>query len=214
MPQIEVGILLFDEIDLLDFSGPYEVFTIARTSDDADAQRPFRVRTLAEGNFPIRTAGGLRIVPDEDLNLVQELDVLIIPGGPGSRRQVANVRLMEWLHHAGKEVPVLASICTGAFLLAQSGHLDGKRATTHWGSLARLGNAYPQVEVVQGVRYVDEGRILTSAGIYSGIVLALHLVDRLVGRMAARRAADLLDLDDAYTEEAGGGWQDDASIIS
>ena len=218
---LTVGIVLFDEVEVLDFAGPFEVFAIARPLDaDAspagDARRLFRVLTLAAPRADgvheqgeqrlVRCRNGLQVLADRCIGVdeVPPLDVLVVPGGHGTRREVGNARLIAWLRAAAPATrEIVASVCTGAFLLAEAGLLDGRRATTHWASLARLQASYPQVRVAgvdasaeprpYGTRYVDEGRVVTSAGISAGIDMALHLVTRLAGADVAHQTAERME---------------------
>jgi transcriptional regulator GlxA family with amidase domain len=226
---LTVGIVLFDDVEVLDFAGPFEVFSIARPLDadaspQGDARRLFRVLTLAaprldgaheqRGQHTVRCRNGLQVVADLRIGVdeVPLLDVLIIPGGHGTRREVHNARLITWLGAAAPATrEIVASVCTGAFLLAEAGLLDGLGATTHWASMARLQASYPQVRVAGldasaeqrpfGTRYVDEGRIVTSAGISAGIDMALHLVARLAGADVARQTAERMEY--RWTDDAG-----------
>jgi transcriptional regulator GlxA family with amidase domain len=218
---LTVGIVLFDDVEVLDFAGPFEVFSVARPLDaDAspagDARRLFHVLTLAAPRAAVATVqrdpravrcrNGLRVTADLhiDGDAVPPLDVVVVPGGYGTRREAHNAPLIAWLRAAATTPhEVVASVCTGAFLLAEAGLLDGLRATTHWASLTRMQAAYPQVRVVGtpnsqeprpfGTRFVDQGRIITSAGISAGIDMALHLVARLAGANIARQTAERME---------------------
>ncbi|MFN8545050.1 MAG: DJ-1/PfpI family protein [Candidatus Binatia bacterium] len=193
MAQIRVGILVFDLVEVLDFAGPFEVFSVARRDE---AQRlsdpsPFAVSVVAERAGTITATGGLRIVPDVTIGECPPLDVLLVPGGAGTRREVDNAALVAWIGARGRQVATLASVCTGAMLLGRAGLLDGRRATTHWASLDRMAAAFPAVTVVRDLHVVEDGTVITSAGISAGIDLALRLVTRYcgeaVGRATARR---------------------------
>jgi transcriptional regulator GlxA family with amidase domain len=220
-----VGIVLFDEVEVLDFAGPFEVFAVTRpvgasASHEGDAQRIFRVLTLAaprlapreEASADVRDIGevrcrnGLRVVADLAIGRdeVPQLDVLVAPGGWGTRREMHNAKLIGWLRATAPSVRhVVASVCTGAFLLAEAGLLEGHAATTHWARLEQLRDRYPGVRVAglapgeparpYGVRFVDEGRVVTSAGISAGIDMALHLVRRLAGAEVACQTAEQME---------------------
>jgi transcriptional regulator GlxA family with amidase domain len=218
---LTVGIVLFDDVEVLDFAGPFEVFSSARPLDAdfspaGDARRLFRVLTLAAPRAggpseardlrAVRCRNGLRVTADlligtDDL---PTLDVLLVPGGQGTRREVHSAPLIAWMRASAPATRrIVSSVCTGAFLLAEAGLLDGLSATTHWASLARLQAAYPQVRVAgvlsgdephpYGTRYVDQGRVVTSAGISAGIDMALHLVARLTGADVARQTAERME---------------------
>ncbi len=185
-----VGILLFDDVEVLDFAGPYEVCSGTRDPD----RRPY-VDVLTVGTGPLVTCrGGLRVQPDRTLDDCPPLDALIVPGGPGAdeRTPDQDELILPFLRARADGTPTLASVCTGAFLLARAGLLDGRRATTHTSGLASLRDEFPAVDVV-AAKVVDEGPILTAAGVSSGIDLMLHLFERWFGPQARARAARGLD---------------------
>ena len=186
-----VGIVIFPEVEVLDFCGPYEVFTVIRL-DEARRRvepSPFQVLLVAETLAAVQTAGGMRVLPDCTLADCPELDILLAPGGWGTRQQILNETLVSWLGARGRQVETLASVCTGAMLLAKAGLLDGRRATSHWGALAWLRESFPTVTVEENSRVVEDGHILTSAGISAGIDLALKVVERYYGETVARVTA-------------------------
>jgi transcriptional regulator GlxA family with amidase domain len=186
-----VLIVLFDGVQSLDVTGPLEVFAHARGGAGG---RAYQVRTASLGGAQIRTTSGLALTPDADLCDAALLDtgqpppdVLIVPGGEGARRRPPE--LVAWLRdHAGQASRV-ASVCTGAFLLAAAGLLDGRRVTTHWSRCDDLRRQYPAVEVDADPIFIKDGRIATSAGITAGIDLALALVEDDLGRDAALAVA-------------------------
>jgi len=180
---IAVAILVFDGVEVLDFCGPFEVFSTARGGGTSRGTAPalFQVSTVAEQDRIITATGGLEVRPSVTIDTCPPVEVLIVSGGQGTRREVGNTRLVDWLARRAATTPTIASVCTGAFLLAQSGLLDGKSATTHWASLDRLRQTYPRVRVVTDERVVDEGRVVTAAGISAGIDMTLLLVERYFG---------------------------------
>lgn len=180
MPR-SIAILLFPDVEELDFCGPWEVFSYLRKVRP-DACAAF---TVSEHGGEVRCAKGLRVVADHALDSAPRADVLIVPGGWGTRREVDNPRLVDYIRRSAERVEVVASVCTGAFLLERAGLLTGKRATTHWASLDRL-RALGTVRVVED-RWVDEGRVVTAGGISAGIDMSLHLVGRLWDPTTARR---------------------------
>ena len=194
MPAIQqksVGILLFPEVEVLDFCGPFEVFSVTRINESKRREEPspFRVLLIADTTEPISAAGGMRVLPDCSTTACPSLDILLVPGGWGTRQQMTNARLIDWIRQRAKKVETVSSVCTGALLLGSAGLLDGHRATTHFGALSLLRERFPKVNVVDNEHVVDEGNILTSAGISAGIDLALRLVKRYCGEETARGTA-------------------------
>ncbi len=194
MKQKQVGIVIFPEVEVLDFCGPYEVFTATRLDEARRREEPspFQVLLVAEGVGEIATAGGMRVLPDCALAACPPLDILLVPGGWGTRRQMHNETLIDWLARRGRQVissGTLASVCTGALLLGQAGLLDGRRATTHWNSLEVLRESFPKVAVEEQLHVVEDGNLLTSAGIAAGLDLALKVVERYYGEAVARATA-------------------------
>jgi transcriptional regulator GlxA family with amidase domain len=194
---ITTGILLFDDAEELDFVGPFEVFTMARMGRDAD-----RVVTIAERAEPVRCAKGLRVLPDHAFGDAPPLDVLLVPGGQGTRQQVSNPLLIEWIRKAAEPCTWVTSVCTGTLLLHEAGLAKGKRVTTHWGFVETL-RQRGDVEVLENVRYVRDGRLVTSAGVSAGIDMALWLVGQLYGPPHARQTQRFMEYDPAppYTAE-------------
>lgn len=190
--MIAVGILVFDEVEVLDFAGPFEVFsTASRLNERAGNPRAFRVLTIAK-TAPVVARGGLCIEPHHQLEDHPALDVVIVPGGDVSALQ-RDGKVLRWLSRVEKSAMVTASICTGAFLLAAAGLLGGKRATTHFEDIDDFRRSFPRVSVEEGVRWIDEGRFMTSAGIAAGIDMSLHLVGRLAGEELAKMTARQMD---------------------
>jgi transcriptional regulator GlxA family with amidase domain len=189
---MNIGILIFDDVEVLDFCGPFEVFSVAaRLVEEDTGKAPFTVFTLAEraDGQPVRCVGGLLVQPHYSLDNHPPLDLLIVPGGWGTRREVDNARLIDWIRAQAAQTQLTTSVCTGAFLLARAGLLEGHSVTTHWASIERLRASLPSATVLENTRYVDEGAIVTSAGISAGIDMALHLVGRLQGEEVARQTA-------------------------
>lgn len=194
MKQKQVGILLFDDVEVLDFAGPFEVLSI--TEYEQGGGNPFTVKTISETGGMVSARNGLKIQPDYGIANIPQLDILVIPGGPGHYAiETQNQNVIEWIARRSLNAEIVASVCTGAFLLAKAGLLDGKKATTHWRSLDRLENDYPNISVQRDVKYVDEGSVITSAGISAGIDMALHLVSRLAGNQAAVNTARRMEYD-------------------
>lgn len=197
---MRVGILVFDQVEVLDACGPFEVFSTAtRVHARLHPDEPplLEVVLLATSTRrPVVARGGLRLSADHTLADHPPLDVVLVPGGVTDAVE-RDQQVLDWLA-AGPEAQLLASVCTGAFVLAEAGRLTDQRVTTHWDDVAELRRRHPGLTVVEGVRWVDDG-VLTSAGISAGLDLALHLVERLAGREVAVGTARLMDY--AWTED-------------
>jgi transcriptional regulator GlxA family with amidase domain len=189
-----VGVLLFPNVELLDFCGPLEVFTLAgRLVDETDSAASLQAFTISVEKSPVVTRAGLQVLPDYRLDEHPPLEILVVPGGIGTRHAAENERLIEWIASAMSTTQITASVCTGAFLLARTGLLGKREVTTHWASLDRLAREYPELIVLRDVRFVDAGNIVTSAGISAGIDMSLHLVARLFGDELARQTAHQME---------------------
>jgi transcriptional regulator GlxA family with amidase domain len=183
-----VGVVLFNQVEVLDFAGPYEVFTGAA---GPGGKALFRTHTLA-ARREITCRGGLKVLPDYLFGKAPGLDILLVPGGPGARAKRGNKPVMAFLAERADTPCQIASVCTGAFLLARAGLLDGRKATTHWARRQDLARDFPRVEVVRE-RVVDQGKVVTAAGVAAGIDLALFLVEKYYGPEARRREARRLE---------------------
>jgi transcriptional regulator GlxA family with amidase domain len=184
------GLLLFDGVEELDFVGPWEVFTVSSMlRDDADT-----AVLIAEHTGPVRCAKGLRVLPDHGLDDHPALDVLLVPGGNGTRREVSNKALTGWIADVGAEW--ITSVCTGSLLLHEAGHARGRRVATHHTFEDAL-EARGDVTVVRDARYVVDGNLVTSQGVSAGIDMALWLVGRLHGRDHSRAVRRNIQYDPA-----------------
>jgi transcriptional regulator GlxA family with amidase domain len=189
---VNVGVALFDGAEELDWAGPWEVLAAWAEQWPDDGVHVF---TLAREDRPATCAKGLRVLPDETWETAPPLDVLVYPGGRGTRRELQDEAVLEWIRgHAAGET-VVASVCTGSLVLAAAGLLDGKPATTHWGSLEVLPTLGNEIEVRPDDRFVDNGNILTAAGVSAGIDMALHLVARLHSTERAREVRRYIQYD-------------------
>jgi transcriptional regulator GlxA family with amidase domain len=190
---MNVGILLFDDVQVTDFTGPFDVFLVAsRVGQDSEPR--FDIFTLAAAP-EVRCAGGLVVKVDHSLNEHPLIDLLVVPGGNATRREENNADLIDWIKTTAEATEITASVCTGARLMAKTGLWDGLEVTTHWNSIEYLRDTFPTLVVVEGVRYVDAGKFVSSAGITAGFDLALHLVERLHGLEHANLTARLLEYD-------------------
>jgi len=193
MKQWKVGILLFNEVEVLDFAGPYEVFAI--TAYPESTSKTFEVKTVAQTRKIIKARNGLQIMPDCCFADNPSFDILIIPGGHGAEEiEIHNDTVLYWIKDQMSKVNLMASVCTGAFLLAKAGLLRGKKATTHWMDIDRLATEF-NVDVLRGVKYVDEGLVMTSGGISAGINMSLYIIKKLLGEEVALTTAKRMEYD-------------------
>lgn len=193
---LTVAIYLYPNVEVLDFAGPFEVFTTAsrvfqrrRPAEPA----PFKVLTVAKTAEPVQARAGLKVLPDFTLDTCPVADLLLVPGGVVDE-ELKDERVTAWVRRTAPGAQIVASVCTGAFLLAKAGLLHRKRATTHWEDIADLRAQFPDLLVQEGVRWVDEGAVVSSAGIAAGIDMSLHLVARLAGRELAVATARQMDV--------------------
>lgn len=200
--KIPVGFVISDGAVMIDFAGPWEVFQdvlIPSRGKDMDDQMPFQLYTVAETSKPVAASGGMKIVPDHTFADAPAPKVVVIPAQSGESKP-----MLDWIRQATKNTDVTMSVCTGAFILANTGLLAGKAATTHHWSYRRFAMEYPDIELKRGARFVEAGNVATSGGLSSGIDLALRVVERYFGRKVAA--------DTAYgMEYQGTGWMDPAS---
>jgi transcriptional regulator GlxA family with amidase domain len=186
-----VGILIFRDVEVLDFCGPFEVFSVTRLDEGARREEPspFEVLLVAETLDTVVATGGLKVIPDVTLDTCPPLDILVVPGGWGTRAEAKNQRLLDWIAERGRSVETLTSVCTGSMLLGHAGLLHGRRATTHWRSLDRMRDAFPAVTVEEKLHVVEHDHVVTSAGISAGIDMALRVVIRYFGEAVGRATA-------------------------
>jgi len=194
---LRVLILAFDGVEALDFAGPFEVFTTAsRVSQrlNPGTEAPFEVASvaLASAGQPVQARAGLRLLADHDLADSPTADLLIVPGGVVDA-PMASPATLRWIAKCAAGAQLVASVCTGVFLLAKSGVLTQEAVTTHWEDIADLSEQFPLLDVREGERWIDSGRVVSSAGISAGIDMSLYLVERLAGRALAERTARQMD---------------------
>ncbi len=185
-----LAILLFDDVEVLDFCGPFEVFSVANRFTGPPA---FTVLTVAENAGPVVARDGLSVNPHARLADCPRPDLLLVPGGQGTRKEMDNPALVGWIKQASETAELVLSVCTGALLLAKAGLLDGLEATTHHGAIDLLRQTAPKTTVHADRRFVDNGRVACSAGIAAGIDMSLHVVGRLLGEDVARRTAGQME---------------------
>jgi transcriptional regulator GlxA family with amidase domain len=185
-PPWQVSLLIFDEAEVLDVAGPFEVFSVAGRRHGLD---PFHVALVAERPEPVKLRNDFRLVPHYTLETAPPTDLLVVPGGFGTRRELENGRLLEWLRWRAREAELVLSVCTGSLLLGKAGLLDGLQVTTHHGALDLLGTVAPGARLRPEARFLDNGKVIVSAGVSAGIDMALHVVERLLGSELAEEAA-------------------------
>jgi transcriptional regulator GlxA family with amidase domain len=193
MAQKTLGVLLFPEFELLDVFGPLEAF--------GHAKDWFRIVTVAERPGPVISGQGPQAMADHGLADCPPLDILLVPGGMGTRREVNNPALLDWITRQARGAEITASVCTGSALLAKAGVLDGRRATSNKRAFAWVSEQGPKVEWVRQARWVDDGNIVTSSGVSAGIDMALHLIGRIAGPAARDEIATRMEYE----------WQNDAA---
>lgn len=197
---MNIGIYIYDEAEVLDFSGPFEVFSTASRISPSSA--PFNTLLIGETGGAVDARGGFRVVPHHGFHNHPPLELLIISGGVYTEeRHKPNV--LQWIEQQSNRVQIIASVCTGAFILAEAGILTNHKVTTHWEDIPSLAEEYPQLQLLHHTRWVDEGEIITSGGISAGIDMSLHLVSRLTSEALAIKTARQMAFD----------WSKSADIV-
>ena len=191
MNRKKLGIVLFENIEVLDFCGPFEVFSVTRLDEShrREEPSPFDVLLVAQFSQPVTTTGGMVVLPHFTFGDCPPLDILVVPGGWGTRKEMDNEAMLSFVRAHAPRVETLASVCTGALILGKAGLLDGLRATTHWRSLQLMQESFPKVTVDTKSHVVKAGKIISSAGISAGIDMALMVVADHCGEQIARATA-------------------------
>ena len=191
MNHKKLGMVIFDEIEVLDFCGPFEVFSVTRLNEERRREdaSPFEILLISQSSQPVKTTGGMKVIPDVTFDHCPPLDILVVPGGWGTRREMNNQAMLSFVRTRASEVETLASVCTGALILGNAGLLDGLCATTHWRALQTLQELFPKVTVDSKSHVVKAGKVITSAGISAGIDMALLVVAQNYGEGIARATA-------------------------
>lgn len=192
-----VAIVIFDEVEVLDFCGPFEVFAVCGRRS---GMTPFQVHLVAETARPVLARHRLSVNPAHTFASADapRADIVLVPGGFGTRREMRNPAMLEWVQRVNGDAELLLSVCTGSLILGAAGLLDGVEATTHFGAFDELRNAAPTCHVRTDLRYVDAGRLITSAGVSAGIDMALHVVARLHGEDVAGETARYMEYEGRY----------------
>ena len=192
MNKRNLAILIFDDVEVLDFAAPFEVFAV---TSELNNYEPFNVFLVAETQRTYKAVNGLQVVPNYEISNCPNPEILVIPGGVGSRIQMNNQKLIDWINKVFQQAELVMSICTGARLLAKAGLLDGLEITTHHEAYDELRQLVPTAIVNERKRYIDRGKIVTAAGISAGIDGSLYVVDKLLGKEIARKIAIYMEYD-------------------
>ncbi|MGE5657636.1 MAG: DJ-1/PfpI family protein [Actinomycetota bacterium] len=190
MPAKKVAIFLFNDVEVLDFAGPFEVFSV---TSELNEPKPFEVLTVAETAGEIKARNGLRVHPDRTFSDSLQPDILIIPGGLGTRPLMNHPPVIDWIKISSQSAELVLSVCTGSLLLAKAGLLEGLEATTHHLALELLREVAPQTTVLAKQRVVDNGRIVTSGGISAGIDMSLYVIEKILGKEVATKTAEYME---------------------
>jgi transcriptional regulator GlxA family with amidase domain len=191
MQRKSVGIVIYEEVEVLDFCGPFEVFSVTRTNEELrrDEPSPFQALLVAQKSAPITATGGMQVLPHFTFANCPHLDILVVPGGWGFRNELGNAELLGWLRDRAAKAETLTGVCTGSMLLGSAGLLDGLNATTHWRFLDGMRDSFPAVKVQYDKHFVVDGRAHTSAGISAGIDMSLKVVAQYCGEAVSRATA-------------------------
>ena len=188
---MNIGIFIYDDAEVLDFSGPFEVFSTANRLVEGEG---FNVFLISEKSQPVNARGGFSVLAKYNIDNHPVLDTLIVAGGVHDK-QLENSAVIRWITQQNTQVNSIAAVCTGVFLLAQAQVLTEHKVTTHWGDIDQLRDQFPALQVMENVRWVDEGRVVTSAGISAGIDMSLHLVSNLYSEALAIKTARQMEFD-------------------
>lgn len=190
--KYRVAVVLFDDVEVLDFAGPFEVFGVAQS---LTGEAAFDVVTVALEPGEVIARNDLRVIPSFSAADLHHADILVVPGGPGTRRQMTNSRMLEFVRAASASAELTLSVCTGALLLGSAGLLWGRAATTHWAAIGELEALDCGATLLPGARVVDNGSLVVCAGVSAGIDGALYVVERLLGRPQADATARAMEYD-------------------
>jgi transcriptional regulator GlxA family with amidase domain len=189
---MNIGIYIYDEAEVLDFAGPFEVFSVA--SRFLEDSKKFNVFLISEEDKVVIARGGFNVNPNCHFSNCPKIDVLIIVGGVHTK-ELEKRNVIDWIYKTSKNASLVASVCTGAFLLAEANIITNHQVTTHWEDINDLQNNYPNLKVLSNKRWIDEENIVTSGGISAGIDMSLHLIDKLYGEQLAIKTAKQMEFD-------------------
>nr|WP_278335345.1 DJ-1/PfpI family protein [Clostridium oryzae] len=187
-----IAVLVFNDVELMDFCGPYDVFSMANKVKN---DKGFNIFTVSEKKGMVMTQNGLSINSDYSIYDCPQIDMLIIPGGQGSRTEMSNEKLLNWINGYYPKLKMVLSVCTGALLLANCGLLNGLRATTHHNAVDLLRRISPNTTIVTNKRFIDNGKIVLSAGVSSGIDMSLYVLEKLLGEQLVLKVKENMEYD-------------------
>jgi transcriptional regulator GlxA family with amidase domain len=188
--KLNTAILIFDDVEVLDFAGPFEVFSV---TNELSGYSILDVYTVAREKTPVTARNGLSVNPDYSIDEAPQADILIIPGGSGTRPLLLQHDVLSWISHSAQHADKVLSVCTGALLLAKVGLLDGIKSTTHGSAFETLAEIAPTTEIIRDARFVDNGKVITSAGISAGIDMSLYVIEMLFGKETAQNTAAYME---------------------
>lgn len=190
MKKRNTAILIFDDVEVLDFAGPFEAFSVTNELSDYSL---LNVYTVAREKAPVTARNGLSVNPDYSINEVPQPDILIVPGGSGTRPILQQQDILTWIKQASQSAEKVLSVCTGALLLAKVGLLDGLKSTTHHSAFELLAEIASNSEIIRDVRFVDNGKVITAAGISAGIDMSLYVIEMLYGKETALHTTEYME---------------------
>jgi len=193
MKKYSVGIFLFDDVEVLDFAGPFEVFSVTSQLNNYE---PFSVFTISETGEEINAVNGLNVLPDFSFEDHPDIDILIVPGGDGTKMEMEKQSVSDWISQVNEHTTITMSVCSGARILANVGLLDGLNSTTHHDVIKDIKKITSETNILEGNRFVDAGKIMTSGGISAGIDLSLHVVEKLFGKSMAEETMIYMEYGD------------------
>jgi transcriptional regulator GlxA family with amidase domain len=190
MKKRNTAILIFEDVEVLDFAGPFEAFSV---TNELSYYSLLNVYTVAREKAPVTARNGLSVNPDYSINDAPQPDILIIPGGSGTRPILQQQDLLSWIKQMSQSAEKVLSVCTGALLLGKVGLLDGLKSTTHHSAFEFLREIAPETEIVRDVRFVDNGKVITAAGISAGIDMSLYVIEILYGKETAQHTTEYME---------------------
>ncbi|MBF0376256.1 MAG: DJ-1/PfpI family protein [Desulfamplus sp.] len=190
MNMVNVGIFLFNEVEVLDFAGPFEVFSVTSELSEYSLLKVF---TISRDGKMVTAVNGLKVLPDYSFDLHPQIDILVIPGGVGSKKEIEDKETLEWVKKNYLTSQITFSVCSGARILGKLGLLDGLKSITHHEVISHLKEIAPLTIIDVDSRYIDNGKIMTSAGISAGIDLSLHIVRKLFGTEIERKTIEYME---------------------